>query len=184
MTKITKSVIISIRENCYDRQRKEIDMKTCINCGKPNKDDNIYCSGCGGTEFEEITGPEFPDKPPMAPPPIYPGDMQRPTMPPPPVQPPLTMPVMPKPQRAPFTIFDVLTILGFVSSIVGLVSVWVVFEPMAIIASVLGFVKGSHAKGLAIAGIIIAVVAFIIRLFNALYDGNVIGRWAIEGIFH
>ena len=42
---------------------------------------------------------------------------------------------------------------------------------------------GTRSKGLAAAGIVIAVIAFIIRLFFSLYDNNVIGRWAVEGIF-
>lgn len=145
-------------------------MKKCLNCGSENKNENAFCSVCGGASFAEPTAapeeipvhvmpPQQPVPPPMAPPPY----------------------IRPVPAKKPFGIFDVLTILGFVSSLVGLFSIWVVLEPLAVIASVIGFFKGSRFKGLAAAGIVISIIAFIIILFQTLYNGNIIGKWAIEG---
>lgn len=144
-------------------------MKKCLNCGKDNRNDNQFCSTCGGTTFE---APYSTDEPAPPPPPF------QQTPPPPPV-----MMGPPPVVKKPFTLFDVLTILGFVSSLVGLFQIWVVLEPLALISAVLGFFKGNRSKGLAAAGIVIAVIAFIIRLFMTLYDNNIIGRWAIEGAF-
>ncbi len=155
-------------------RRKDNIMKKCLNCGKENKNENQFCSTCGGTTFE---APYSTDEPAPAPAPA-PQPYQQPQTPPPPV-----MMGPPPVIKKPFTLFDVLTILGFVSSLVGLVQIWVVLEPLALVSSVLGFFKGNRSKGLAAAGIVIAVIAFIIRLFMTLYNNNVIGRWAIEGAF-
>ena len=144
--------------------RKESNMKKCISCGADNKNENVFCSTCGGKEFEEP----------------YSTDAAQPAPPPPPAPP--VPPMPPVYQKRPFTFFDVLTILGFVASIVGLWGVGFVLEPIAIISSVFGFFKGTRYKGLAAAGMVIAVIAFIIRLFIALYDNNIIGRWAVDGI--
>ena len=151
-------------------------MKKCLNCGKENRNENQFCSTCGGTEFEapystdEPAAPAAP-QPPQAPPPQM-------TPPPPGVMPP------PLPMKKPFNFFDVMTILGFVSSIVGMWVVGFILEPLGVIASLLGFFKGTRYKGLAAAGIVIAVIAFIIRLIMVLYDNNVIGRWAVDGLLN
>ncbi|MCR4779572.1 MAG: zinc ribbon domain-containing protein [Ruminiclostridium sp.] len=147
-------------------------MKKCINCGKENRNENQFCSTCGGTSFE---APYSTDEPAAVPPPLQ--------TPPPAYQTPPVMMGPPPTVKKPFTLFDVLTILGFVSSLVGLVQIWVVLEPLALASSVLGFFKGNRSKGLAAAGTVIAVIAFIIRLFMTLYNNNIIGRWAIEGAF-
>lgn len=152
-------------------------MKKCLNCGAENKNENTFCSTCGSSAFTEITVQETEPSqpaPPVPPVPPVPGQQPVPPVPPPPY-------IRPQPLKKPFGIFDVLTILGFVSSLVGLFSIWVVLEPLAVITSVIGFFKGSRFKGLAAAGIVISVIAFIIILFQTLYDGNIIGKWAIEG---
>ncbi len=142
-------------------------MKKCLNCGKDNRNENQFCSTCGGTAFET---PYSTDEP-------APSAQPMQTPPPPP-------PVMPVQIRKPFNFFDVLTILGFVSSIVGIWVVGFILEPLGVIASLLGFFKGNRHKGLAAAGIVIAIIAFIIRLIMVLYDNNVIGRWAVDGILN
>ena len=146
-------------------------MKKCLTCGFDNKNDNAFCCSCGSADFSE---PYSTDDAAAQPIPAVP------VMPPP--------PPMPGPRRIepkkPFGFFDVLTILGFVASLVGMVCIWVVLEPLAVVSSLLGFIKGSRSKGIAAAGIVIAVIAFIIRLFFSLYDNNIIGKWAIDGIFH
>ncbi len=142
-------------------------MKICNNCGAENKNENVFCSTCGGNSFSEPLSPDMPS-----------AAAQQPVPPPPP---PPIQPIIP---RKPFSIFDVMTILGFVSSLVGLFCIWVVLEPLAVISSILGFFKGSRYKGLAAAGFVIALIAFLIQLFTALYNGNIIGKWAIQGVFH
>lgn len=149
-------------------------MKKCLNCGKENRNENQFCSTCGGTSFE---APYSTDEPAPA------QQSQSQFQTPPPPSPAPVMHQITTPVKKPFNLFDVLTILGFVASIVGLVQIWVVLEPLAVISSVLGFFKGSRYKPLAAAGFVIAVIAFLIRLFITLYDNNVIGKWAIEGIF-
>ncbi|MBO6232268.1 MAG: zinc ribbon domain-containing protein [Ruminiclostridium sp.] len=146
-------------------------MKKCLNCGAENKNENLFCSSCGNKEFTE------PNDLPVQPQPTV--QMNEPAAAPPP----MPQPQFPPIPRKPFGVFDLLTILGFVSSIVGLFCSWVVLEPLAIVSSLIGFIKGTRSKGLAAAGIVIAVIAFIIRLFLSLYDNNVIGKWAVEGIF-
>ena len=146
-------------------------MKKCLNCGKENRNENQFCSTCGGTSFEAPYSTDEPSAPSVQP--------SQPAPPPPPA------PMMPPlPQRKPFNFFDVMTILGFVSSIVGMWIVGFVLEPLGVIASLLGFFKGTRYKGLAAAGIVIAVIAFIIRIFMVLYDNNVIGRWAVDGLLN
>ena len=149
-------------------------MKKCLNCGAENKDENTFCSTCGGSAFSDIIVQEPGAVPPVPPVPPAPGQAPVPPVPPPPY-------IRSQPVKKPFGIFDVLTILGFVSSLVGLFSIWVVLEPLAVLASVVGFFKGGRFKGLAAAGIVISIIAFIIILFQTLYDGNIIGKWAIEG---
>ncbi len=142
-------------------------MKKCLKCGTDNKNENAFCSICGGSSFAEpysddnvYAQPQLQQQADIIPP--YPANLI--------------------PERKPFGVFDVLTILGFVSSLVGLWCIWIALEPIAVISSILGFFKGTRSKGLAAAGFVIAVIAFIIRLFMALYDNNVIGKWAVDGI--
>lgn len=148
-------------------------MKKCLTCGFDNKNDNAFCSSCGGTDFSEPYSTDDSAAPAV-------NVNNQPLMMPPP--PPYQAPRHAEPKK-PFGFFDVLTILGFVSSLVGLWCIWVVLEPLAVISALLGFLKGSRSKGLAAAGIVIAVIAFIVRLFFSLYDNNFIGRWAVEGVF-
>ncbi len=151
-------------------------MKKCLNCGKENRNENQFCSTCGGTSFEAPYSTDEPAEAAAVPPP--PPMQGQPVPPPPP-----PAPMMPL-QRKPFNFFDVMTVLGFVSSIVGMWVVGFVLEPLGVIASLLGFFKGTRYKGLAAAGIVIAVIAFIIRIFMVLYDNNVIGRWAVDGLLN
>ena len=158
-------------------------MKYCLKCGKANRNENLFCSNCASREFgeqfeqdddfkENVTIPDTTFNDSFTPPP---GDV-----PPPPYMAPVP------PRRAshePIGFFDVLSILGFVSAIVGLVNVWVILEPLAIVSSLIAFFKCNRFKGLAAAGIVIAIIAFLLRLFFTLYDGNIIGRWAVEGVF-
>jgi len=81
-----------------------------------------------------------------------------------------------------FTWFDVSTILGFVSSLVGLFFVSIILLPVGAVASGIGF-QGNKTKGIAIAGFVISVVGGIVRIFTALYDAGLIPWWFTQGIF-
>lgn len=140
-----------------------ITMKFCKSCGAENKDDSRFCSNCRGAEFD-LGDPRV-----LAPPP-----------PPPPVlgQPPLFPAAKPE-----FTRYDLLTIFGFVAAIVGLFQISLILEPLALFTSIMGFARGKRYRGLAVAGVVIAGIGLLLRLFMALYANGVIPRWIITGTF-
>lgn len=129
-------------------------MKICISCGVVNKDENRFCSACGGSSFapaEETAQP-----------------IQQ---------------IHPAYRKLPFTGFDLLAVLGFVASLVGLFQISLILEPLAAVTSILGFIKGQRNKALAAAGVIISVIGLIVRLFMTLYKNGVIPKWLITGAF-
>lgn len=81
-----------------------------------------------------------------------------------------------------FTKFDLCTIFGFVASLVGLFQLTLILEPLALLATFLGFFKGKCSKGLAVAGITISIIGLLIRLFVTLYTNHLIPQWLIAGI--
>ena len=134
-------------------------MKTCTSCGVLNKDDSRFCSACGGGSFAPVEGAVQPVQP---------------------VQPQQLRPTYHKP---PFTGFDLMSVLGFVASLVGLFQISLILEPIAAVTSILGFIKGQRNKGLAAAGVIISVIGLIVRLFMTLYHNNLIPKWLMAGAF-
>ena len=126
-------------------------MKQCPTCGVYLQDQVAFCPRCGVdmTHVPPIPPQAMPQNPaPLAP--------QVPTFVPP--QPPV---------RRPFTWADVSTFLGFCASIVGYFGASLLFFPLGIVASVLGF-KGERAKGLAVAGIVIATLGLLLKLMTIL----------------
>lgn len=119
-------------------------MKICKSCGAENRNDSRFCSGCGSAELESA-----PDPVPAPPPPPV---LVR------------NAPVysFPKPE---FTRYELSTIFGFVSAIVGMFSISLILEPLALVTSILGFARGKRYRGLSIAGIVIAGIALLLRLF-------------------
>lgn len=97
------------------------------------------------------------------------------------VQPVYTAPV--QAEKPEFTKFDLMSILGFVSSLVGIFYIGLILEPLAAITTIVGFVKGKRNRGLAAAGFVIAVIALLVRLFYTLYVNGVIPKWLISGSF-
>lgn len=146
-----------------------IIMRKC-NCGRINNDESKFCSSCG-CELTETNSEHIPDN--------Y-GPMQKDAY----INPPMIPHTHTNSTKPPITIFDIMTIFSFVSSIVGCFCIALVFEPAAIITGLLGFKKGKRYKALAVSGIIISIISFIIQLFIALYRNNIINKWFIEGIFH
>ena len=130
-------------------------MKTCTSCGVLNKDDSRFCSACGGGSFAPVE--ETAQTVIRQPHPAY--------------------------RKPPFSGFDLMSVLGFVASLVGLFQISLILEPIAAVTSILGFIKGQRNKGLAAAGVIISVIGLIVRLFMTLYHNNLIPKWLMAGAF-
>ena len=141
-------------------------MKQCPTCGVYLQDQAAFCPRCGVdmTHVPPIPPQAMPQNPaPLAP--------QVPTFEPP--QPPV---------RRPFTWADVSTFLGFCASIVGYFGASLLFFPLGIVASVLGF-KGERAKGLAVAGIVIATLGLLLKLMTILELAEFLPWWFTSGVW-
>lgn len=125
----------------------------------------MFCSSCG-TELNETNSEYVPDNyVPMQVAPNY------------------INPIKTKHENN-ITIFDVMSIFSFVSSIVGCFCISLVFEPAAIITALIGFKKGKRFKALSASAIVISIISFIIQLFMSLYKNGIISKWFINGIFY
>lgn len=137
-------------------------MKQCPVCGLTVEDREPFCPRCSA----DLT--HVPPLPPQAQPLA-------------PAPPPYYAP-RPQPARRPFTWADVATFLGFCSSIVGYFGASVLFFPLGILASVLGF-KGDRARGLAVAGIVIATLGLLLKLMFILRQAEFLPGWFTSGVW-
>ena len=137
-------------------------MKQCPVCGLTVEDREAFCPRCSA----DLT--HVPPLPPQAQPLA-------------PAPPPYYAP-RPQPARRPFTWADVATFLGFCASIVGYFGASVLFFPLAILASVLGF-KGDRARGLAVAGIVIATLGLLLKLMVVLRQAEFLPGWFTSGVW-
>lgn len=137
-------------------------MKQCPVCGLTVEDREPFCPRCSA----DLT--HVPPLPPQAQPLA-------------PAPPPYYAP-RPQPARRPFTWADVATFLGFCSSIVGYFGASVLFFPLAILASALGF-KGERARGLAVAGIVIATLGLLLKLMVVLRQAEFLPQWFTSGVW-
>ena len=137
-------------------------MKKCPVCGLNVEDREPFCPRCSA----DLT--HVPPLPPQAQPLA-------------PAPPPYYAP-RPQPARRPFTWADVATFLGFCASIVGYFGASVLFFPLAILASVLGF-KGDRARGLAVAGIVIATLGLLLKLMVVLRQAEFVPQWFTSGVW-
>lgn len=137
-------------------------MKQCPVCGLTVEDREPFCPRCSA----DLT--HVPPLPPQAQPLA-------------PAPPPYYAP-RPQPARRPFTWADVATFLGFCSSIVGYFGASVLFFPLGILASVLGF-KGDRARGLAVAGIVIATLGLLLKLMVILRQAEFLPGWFTSGVW-
>lgn len=137
-------------------------MKQCPVCGLTVEDREPFCPRCSA----DLT--HVPPLPPQAQPLA-------------PAPPPYYAP-RPQPARRPFTWADVATFLGFCASIVGYFGASVLFFPLGILASVLGF-KGDRARGLAVAGIVIATLGLLLKLMFILRQAEFLPQWFTSGVW-
>lgn len=140
-------------------------MKYCKNCGAENNDENVFCFNCRSENFNPALAQPIPPVPNGA----FPPPMQF-------VQP-------PKPKR-PLGIFELLTILGFVSSIVGMFSISMILHPLGAVTSIIGFAQGKRFRALAIAGTVISIVGGIVYTVISLYKNGLLPEWITYGAFH
>lgn len=140
-------------------------MKQCPVCGLTVEDREPFCPRCSA----DLT--HVPPLPPQA----------QPVQPLAPAPPPTYVP-RPQPARRPFSWGDVATFLGFCSSIVGYFGASVLFFPLGILASVLGF-KGERARGLAVAGIVIATLGLLLKLMVVLRQAEFLPGWFTSGVW-
>ncbi len=137
-------------------------MKQCPVCGLTVEDREPFCPRCSA----DLT--HVPPLPPQAQPLA-------------PAPPPYYAP-RPQPARRPFTWADVATFLGFCASIVGYFGASLLFFPLGILASVLGF-KGDRARGLAVAGIVIATLGLLLKLMFILRQAEFLPGWFTSGVW-
>ena len=137
-------------------------MKQCPVCGLTVEDREPFCPRCSA----DLT--HVPPLPPQAQPLA-------------PAPPPYYAP-RPPPARRPFTWADVATCCGFCAFIVGYFGASLLFFPLGILASVLGF-KGDRARGLAVAGIVIATLGLLLKLMVVLRQAEFLPGWFTSGVW-
>ncbi len=81
-----------------------------------------------------------------------------------------------------WTFFDTLSIFGFVAPIFGLFAYAVILLPLGFILSLLGL-KSKYLKGLSIAGLVVSLLAGIVKIMILLYEYDLIPYWITEGVF-
>lgn len=151
-------------------------MKQCPRCGLPNDPQAPACARCGQPFLlnQPMPPQTQPPGPPVLPPP---GFAPRPAGPRTAgSQPPFLLP------QKPFTWRDILTILGFVSSVVGCFFASVLLLPVGLVSSILGF-RGDRTRGLAVAGIVISAIGALIKVMLILRDAGVLPWWFTNGIW-
>jgi len=145
----------------------------CSNCGQENNPEDNYCSSCNNN---------LKAVPP--PPPAYNSAPSRSATQQEYPQTGYYPPYTPR-AKQPFTITDCYIIIGFVLAIIGVFSYAFILLPASIGFSIVGFVKRTNVRtlGLSIAGIVVGVVASLIKLGTILHELGLIPDWLSAGIF-
>ena len=141
-------------------------MKQCPVCGMYAQDQEAFCRRCGA----DLT--HIPPMPPQAQQP--PAHLVQPA-------PPLYTP-KPAPVKRPFTWADVATFLGFCASVLGYFGASLLFFPLGIVASVLGF-QGERTREWAVAGIVVATLGLLLKIMRILEQLNFLPGWFISGVW-
>ena len=184
----------------------------CTTCGFENADDAVSCTKCNnsfGTSSEAAVSPAPAVPPPPPPqaasaappaPPVsskpavapvqpaphaYSAPPPRTTPPYPYQQPSYIYPAYVQKDRQLFTITDAYIVIGFVLAIVGIFVYAFLLLPISIGFSVVGFVKRTNSRthGLSLAGIVVGVVACLIKVGLVLNELGLIPDWLSAGIF-
>lgn len=140
----------------------------CSNCHEQNEDNFRFCRRCGmplqPPAGEQLSSASRPPQPAtmVTPPPVF-------------------TPYAAFPQKK-FSWGDVATIVGFISSILGLFYFGVVLCPVGLITSIFGFCQNRTRK-LAVAGLVISILGLLIMLGNALYTNDLLPEWLAQGAF-
>lgn len=92
----------------------------------------------------------------------------------------IDLPAVPKEKL--WSAFDTVSIIGFVAAFFGIFIYAVILLPIGLVASVIGL-KSRLLKGLSIAGIIVSVLAVVIKILVVLYKYDLIPQWITQGIF-
>ena len=181
----------------------------CSSCGYDNIDGAVNCATCNNLLNAAAVTADAPSSPvtseppaaapPAAPPkqsgtpsqaapyaaPPYPSASSR-TAPPYPYQPPsYVYPAFVPKEKQLFTITDAYIVIGFVLAIVGVFVYAFLLLPISIGFSVVGFVKRTNSRthGLSLAGIVVGVVACLIKVGLVLNELGLIPDWLSAGIF-
>lgn len=156
-------------------------MKICNECKTVNTDEAKFCRGCAAdiTNTEITSDSQSPSNQNTVPKqPVLNQPSPRQAIPQRPM-----INAFPQVPKKIFTWNDVSTIIGFVASIIGIFWSAIVLLPLGGVASYLGF-RGNKTKGLAIAGLVISVIAIIIKICVVLYSIGVIPEWVTNGVFN
>jgi len=123
--------------------------------------------------------------PPQSSPPAYPAAASRTAPPYPYQQSSYVYPPYAQKEKQPFTITDAYIVIGFVLAVVGVFSYAFLLLPISIGFSVVGFVKRTNSRthGLSLAGIVVGVVACLIKVGLVLNELGLIPDWLSAGIF-
>jgi len=164
---LTNKAILQISEG--------VPLMKCTNCGYDNAAGANYCTQCNNSLSSETSTATSYARSAMSynyqPPYNY-------------QQPYYSYPYGMK-EKQPFTITDAYIIIGFVLAIVGIFAYAFILLPASIGFSVVGFVKRTNSRtlGLSIAGIVVGVVACLIKVGMVLNELGVIPDWLSAGIF-
>lgn len=141
-------------------------VRICPNCSTINREEYAYCKTCGNS-LEQLPLVEESAQPVQIinPPPLHPYVFAQ-------------VPV----KKIEYKWNDICSIIGFCSSILGFLWFSVLFLPVGAVTSLLGM-RGEKAKGLAIAGFVISILAICLKVGFILYENVMIPEWVISGVF-
>lgn len=80
-----------------------------------------------------------------------------------------------------FTWGDICSIVGFICSLVGIFFFWVILSPVALVTSLIGFIRNKTRK-LAVAGLILTAVGLLIKTGLLLEQFNLLPNWLLTGL--
>lgn len=125
----------------------------CVKCQFENSDSAAFCKNCG-TPLRHQLSIVYPPQPNY---------------------------VYVPPAKKAYSWRDISTVTGFVCALLGFINFWIVLCPVGLFLSFLGF-RADKTKGLAVAGIIIAITSMLVKIGLILADFH-LPDWVVTGIF-